>query len=158
MSHFLKAGLEQDELEFTTFTSKKTVKSKLNYPGKEITAPKWGKTIPEHINYVVWAFTTSYPAYARWRDYANDYQLRNPGHGFGSTLITEVLRYHSSKRIEGDIFKINNNLRPVYARIYLLEYPNAPLEIRKSWLNVLSKAEWQTIINAWEAAKDGTNA
>lgn len=46
--------------------------------------------------------------------------------------ITEVLRWHSGLRSNGDVFKVNNNYSAGMARLAMLEYPvlNGFFELR----------------------------
>jgi hypothetical protein len=159
MSRSEKAGLEQNELEFTTSEALDVQKQapKLKYPGKKTTAPTWGKTITQHVKYFVWLFRENPQFYKRFCDYGNEYQARNPGEAFGAALIFEVLRFHSSVRTDGDIYKFNNNARSTFAWLYKKQYPEAKIEIRNSWIKHLTDEERQPIIEAWEASKNDPN-
>ena len=46
------------------------------------------------------------------------------GKKFGSNMIMEKIRWESYfLKKEGDIYKVNNNYSPHYARLFLREYP-----------------------------------
>ena len=42
---------------------------------------------------------------------------------YGAKGIIERIRWHTSVETSGDIFKINNNHAPFYARLFMVDYP-----------------------------------
>lgn len=48
----------------------------------------------------------------------------NAGHEhYGAKGVIERIRWHTSVETGGDIFKINNNWAPFYARLFMVDYP-----------------------------------
>lgn len=42
---------------------------------------------------------------------------------FSAQMIFERIRWYSQIETSGDVYKVNNNYRPDYARMFLVEYP-----------------------------------
>jgi hypothetical protein len=118
--------------------------------GKPTTAPRWTDQIPDRIAYFCWVLREHPHIYTKFRALADEYRARNPGHPFSAELIIAVMRYHSSVRAEGDVYALNATLKPLMARLYLLERNDAPIEKRNAWLDHLSQAEWGQILAAWQ--------
>jgi hypothetical protein len=118
--------------------------------GTKTTAPKWTDRVPDRIAYFVWTLRQNPSIYWKFRELADEYQKRNPGHPFSAELILAVMRFRSSVRAEGDVFSLNATLKPLMARLYLRERPGAPIELRNAWLDHLSQTEWNQILGAWE--------
>jgi hypothetical protein len=116
-----------------------------------IPAPAWTDRVPDRIAWCVWFLSQNPLVYSKFRELANQYQARNPGRGFSSELIVNVLRFHSSTRAEGDQYALNSNAKSLLARLFLLEQPKAPIEKRNSWLDHLAPNEMQLILDAWQA-------
>jgi hypothetical protein len=117
--------------------------------GKPITAPRWSDQIPDRLAYFAWILRQHPHIYAKFRALADEYRVRNPGQPFSAELIIAVMRFRSSVRAEGDVFALNATLKPLMARLYLRERPDAKIELRNAWLDHLSHAEWGEILTAW---------
>jgi hypothetical protein len=102
--------------------------------------------------WALWFLGSSFSVYEQFRDTADAFANAHPNLRFGSALIVERMRFMTSARIKDDTFKINNNVRSLLARLYLLERPTAKLETRKSWFDRLNPAEREIIIAAFVEA------
>lgn len=131
---------------------------------KAVTTKLWTELISDRLEWCVEALTTNPTLYTRFRDLANAHRAADSEKRFGVEHILQRLRWDTNARQDGDMFKLNNNLRPLFARLYLSEYPDAQLEIRKSWLDLLHPSEWSVIIDAFVsvggviAVRDGESA
>jgi hypothetical protein len=123
---------------------------------KRIAAPKWSERIPDRIKWSEWFLQNNPQVYRKFYGLANEYEQRNPGRGISSELIVNVMRFQTRIRATGDVFGISSNAKPLLSRLYLLEYPNAKMECRKSWLDHLAPQEWKQITDAWKSAKNAT--
>lgn len=66
-------------------------------------------------NFAIWVAFAEAASYARWRGYKR----------YSARRILEELRYSTALRESGSRFKLNNNVAPDLARLYLLFYPEA---------------------------------
>lgn len=118
--------------------------------GQKLTKPPYTERIPDRIANFAAVLTQHPEVYHKFRQLADEYQRRNPGQPFSSELIVSVMRFRSSVRVEDDQFAINANLKPLLARLYLIERQDAPIEKRNAWLDHLSQDEWGQILAAWQ--------
>jgi hypothetical protein len=116
-----------------------------------ITAPVWNENVNNRIAYATWFIRENPAVYQGFRTLANNLRERDPDRPFGASLILETLRYHTTIKNEGDVYCLNNNLKSLMARLYLLEYPDAKLEVRGCWLDHLSPSERAQIFDAFKA-------
>jgi len=49
--------------------------------------------------------------------------LRSGRKNYSANAIFERIRWHSEIETQGDDFKLNNNHRPYYARLFMHDYP-----------------------------------
>jgi hypothetical protein len=89
--------------------------------------------------------------YLAFRALANDWQRRNPGARFGAKMLVETLRYQTTVSENGGAFKLNNSHTALLARLYLAEFPRAPLETRESHLDNLTSGLWGNLRSLIEA-------
>lgn len=118
---------------------------------RTVTAPAWSDNISTKVAWCVWFLETHPEVYQTFRAAADAKRLGNPDARIGVDVIVQNLRWNTGTRATGDIFKLNNNCRPLLARLYLRERPGAKLETRRSWLDTLHPHEWQIILTALEA-------
>jgi hypothetical protein len=85
--------------------------------------------------------------YRRFKERANDWRRRNPGARFGAKMIVEVLRFESNVAESDGAYRLNNNHTALLARMYLAEYPEAPLETRESGLDSLHSGVWGHLLS-----------
>jgi hypothetical protein len=107
--------------------------------GTPCTVPAYTERIPDRIANFCHVLERNPHIYRKFKELANEYQL-----------IVSVMRFHSSVRVDGDQYAINANLKPLLSRLYLIEYPDAPIEKRNSWIDHLSQTEWNQILGAWQ--------
>jgi hypothetical protein len=118
------------------------------------TAPQWGSTVPERIAWAIY-FLTANPMV--FRSLADEFHLKNPKKRVSAELIVNQIRWYSATRTEGDQFSINTNCKSLLARLYHLERPDVGIDLRKSWIDVLHEAEWNTILEAWRSANGSSS-
>ncbi len=141
-----KAGTEQAMLNFST-----------TYPGKKNTAPKWSENIDDRIAWCCWFLENNPSVYETFKVIADARVFKNPDKRISSEGIVNALRYDTNVRADGDQYAINSNAKPLLARLYQLERPNAKLDSRNSWLDHLDPCEWKVILDAWRSA-DGSSS
>jgi hypothetical protein len=112
---------------------------------------EFGGDAPSRIKWAVWYLQTNFAVYRAFRARADDFRARNPNARFGASMIFEALRYLSSDHAKEDIFAVNNNAISLFARLYLLEEPDAKLETRGAWFDLLSSDERRVILDVFVA-------
>ncbi len=115
-----------------------------------VSAPVWNDNVHNRIAYATWFIRENPPVYQGFRSLANALRAGNPDRPFGASLILETLRYQTAIKNEGDVYCLNNNLKSLLARLYILEYPGARLEVRGCWLDRLSPSERAQIFDAFK--------
>jgi hypothetical protein len=83
--------------------------------------------------------------YPEFRRLADDWRERNPGRHLSADMIAHVIRFQTPVT-EADAFKINNSVTPLLGRLYLLERPEASLEVRHSHLDSLHSGMWGRLL------------
>ncbi len=117
---------------------------------RDVTAPRWGKSITEKIAWCTWFLEKNPRVYDLFEKFANQWQAARPGGRISADAILQRIRWETTVRAVGDVFEVNNNARAVLVRLYCTTDPSAKFEQRKCWLDVLSTQEWQQILAAHE--------
>jgi hypothetical protein len=119
-----------------------------------VTAPPWGHTSTERVAWAVWFVGTQPQVYAQFKRFADDFYCT--GRRISAEMCINLVRWESTKHAKGDVFEVNSNAKSLLGRLYLLEHPDANLEKRKSWLDLLHPEEWDEILTAWREAHAAT--
>lgn len=127
--------------------------ARLNF--STITAPVWNELVTNRIAYAKWFICHNPLVYIGFRNLANTFRAKHPTAPFSVSLIFETLRFQTFVSTKGDIYCLNNNAKSLLARLYLREYPDAKLEVRKSWVELLSPSERAEIFDVWSAIHSG---
>jgi hypothetical protein len=106
------------------------------------------------LAWAIWYLEKHPELYRKFRFLADDYLAKKPRGLLSADMILHVIRYNSSG-VDGDAYRLNNNLTPLYARLYQIERPNAPVKTRKSWLDELSEADTARLMFAFAPLRDG---
>lgn len=104
--------------------------------------------------YCLWHLEHNYRTYQAFRELADRYREFNPARMLSADMICHVIRFELGMRNEGDTFHISNNLVSWYARLYLLERPDANFGKRTSWMDNLSPEEWDEVRLLLETVKE----
>jgi hypothetical protein len=105
--------------------------------------------IPPRHDDIKWcgSFLQKHPeVYAAFSHAASQIRAVNPDAPFSVDAIIQDLRWKMESRERNGRFTCNNNARALMARLYKRAYPDAKLEMRKSWLDTLQECEWQQIL------------
>lgn len=116
-----------------------------------VTAPDFAT---DRLAYYVWHLREYPQIYKAFRHWCDQYRAPKPDRHVSADMICHVIRYQTGLKAGGDQFDINNNLTPLFARLYTLERPLANFGNRKSWLDILQPDEWQQIIDAFEPIRE----
>ena len=116
------------------------------------TAPPF-ETAP--LLWAVWHLERHPDIYRKFRQLADDYLARRPNGVLSADMILHVIRYNTGLSASGDPYKLNNNLTPLFARLYQLERPNVPVKTRRSWLDDLSESDSARLQTAFGPLRDG---
>jgi len=106
---------------------------------------------------LLWAiwYLENHPAlYTKFRTLADGYLAKKPRGLLSADMILHVIRYNAGG-VDGDTYRLNNNLTPLYARLYQIERPNAPVKTRKSWLDDLNDEDMARLMRAFAPLRDG---
>lgn len=106
------------------------------------------------LAWAIWYLEQHPELYRKFRDLADDYLAKKPRGLLSADMILHVIRYNAGG-VDGDTFRLNNNLTPLYARLYQIERPNAPVKTRKSWLDELSDTDMARLMFAFQPLRDG---
>jgi hypothetical protein len=117
-----------------------------------VTAPKWGKIVPERIAWSIHFLTVNPLVYKKFRELADEFHARNPKMRVSAELIINQIRWLTVTRTEGDPYAINSNCKSLLVRLYHLERPEVQIDLRKSWIDLLHVSEWESILSAWRSA------
>jgi hypothetical protein len=71
---------------------------------RNVKAPPWGSTIPEHLDYLAWHLEQHPETLERFFQLADDHQRRKPGRRFSANDAFAVMRWQDSGHAEGDVF------------------------------------------------------
>ena len=84
---------------------------------------KKGGDMSEDLKQAWWRFHKENPeVWELFQQYT--FQVIARGHkNYSVNAVIERIRWHSSVETQGDVFKINNNHRPYYARYFHHMYP-----------------------------------
>jgi hypothetical protein len=121
------------------------------------TAPQWGSTVPERIAWAIYFLTANSQIYRKFRSLADEFHARHPKKRVSAELITNQIRWLSAVHAEGDNFRLNSNCKSLLARLYHQERPDVKIDLRKSWIDVLHEAEWETILEAWRSVNGSSS-
>ena len=116
---------------------------------QDITAtPTWGKSLEDHIKYLIWIGRERRELYTRFAAAADEWLKGNPGKVLRAEYVVNVLRV-TEQGIEGDQYAVNSNLKALFARLYALEHPGTRIQRRGSFLDDLEPGVWYAIIEAF---------
>lgn len=116
-----------------------------------VTAPNFS-TNP--LAYYIWHLEQHPEMYQAFRQYADAYRVGAPRRRLSADMICHVMRYQSALKAGDDIFQVNNVLTPLYARLYLLERPDAVIDTRPSQLDALLPEERAQLLAAFAPLKE----
>lgn len=119
----------------------------IQWPHNKMTAPKWEES---PIDWTVYYLKEEAQVYREFRRLCDDALRRNPGMTLSADRVLHVIRWETEVKAMGDKFHVNDHASALFARLYKLERPNANFRSRKSIFDMLSKNEWQRILNAFE--------
>ena len=122
------------------------------------TAPEWGDTIPQHIVWSCWFLEQNPHVSKAFVARANELRSNDPTRRISSEEIIGYLRWHTLIGTTGDTFKIGSNAKSLLGRLYKRAHPEAIIDNRRAWLDVLTNDEWQQILNAWQNATNGSES
>ena len=105
--------------------------------------------------WAVWHLEKHPEIYRKFRELADKYLQNRPGGVLSADMILHVIRYNTGLSATGDVYKLNNNLTPLFARLYQLERPSAPVKTRRSWLDDLSESDAARLSAAFAPLRDG---
>lgn len=108
-----------------------------------VTAPDFGT---DPLAYYHWHLSTHPEMYVAFRRQADLYRAPDPGRRFSADMICHALRFQSGLSAAGDLYQVNNNVTPLYARLYRHERPGAAVAVRGSMLDALDPAEWAALL------------
>lgn len=126
----------------------------LEFPvGGTVTAPDW-ETRP--LDWFIYMLETNPALYKAFRRIADEGLRRNPAMTLSADRILHVIRWETDLKGEGDIFKINDHLTALFARLYVLERPQHKdkFRSRKSFLDSLTKNEEERLLLAFEPLRE----
>ena len=114
-------------------------------------APLW-QDAP--FEWCLWYLRENGHIYRAFRDAADALFERHPTARTSAETIIQHLRYLTPATADGDPFKVNNNARSLFARLYIHERPHrkAQFERRRSHLDDLGPTEKWALVRA---ARDG---
>jgi len=117
------------------------------------TTPSWAE---DKFGWCLWYLNENGHLYVAFREAADALFERHPTARTSAETILQHLRYLTPATAEGDPFKINNNARSLFARLYLVERPQYrdQFERRTSHLDLLSGSEKWALVRAAEAAAE----
>jgi hypothetical protein len=113
---------------------------------ESITAPDWDT---DRIGWCEWFLRENAAVYQAFRAKADEFRRWNLDRPISGEWIVNDLRFASNTRAVGDTYGISSQAKSLLSRLYKIEYPDANFDLRNSWLDHLSQAEWQRILNAW---------
>ena len=125
-----------------------------------VTAPDLAPTVTapdfsvDPLGYYVWHLQKHGEMYQAFRQHADLYRQRNPTRLISADMICHVLRYQTGLGADDDEFRVNNNLTPLYARLYKLERPDARMGLRKSSLDGLLPDERVLLYKAFAPLRE----
>ena len=122
------------------------------------TAPEWGDTLPQHIVWSCWFLNRNPHVYQAFAARADALRSSDPKRRISSEEIIGYLRWHTLIGTSGDTFKIGSNAKSLLGRLYKRIHPDAIIDNRRAWLDVLTPEEWQPILDAWQNAANGSNS
>lgn len=108
-----------------------------------VTAPDFA-TNP--LAYYTWHLLKHPEMYVEFRRLADLYRAPNPGRPVSADMICHALRFQTGLHAADDTFAVNNNLTPLYARLYLRERPGANVSTRSSKLDDLTDGVWAELL------------
>lgn len=118
-----------------------------------VTSPDFGR---DPLGYYIWHLNTHGELYQAFRGLADTYRLRNPQRPVSADMICHVLRFNSTLGADDDTFRVNNVITPLYARLYLIERPQARISVRNSWLDTLNEIERELLYSAFYPLREVT--
>lgn len=91
--------------------------------------------VRQHIARAFWKYHAENP-HELFKKYARE--LKNAGRmNYGSGAIFERIRWHLAVETRGDEFKLNNNYRSCYSRLFVHEHPEFT-----GFFRTRTKQEW----------------
>lgn len=117
---------------------------------KKTAAPPWSENVDQRIAWAVWHLRENGHLYLQFRRLADQYLAR--GNAFSAKVVLNVMRF-VGRGATGDVFAVNNNLEPLFARLYMLER-RCKFEQRKCWLDLLGDAEFAQILTAFAPLRE----
>jgi hypothetical protein len=119
-------------------------------------APDW-QTHP--LRWCHWYMRTNGHLYVAFRAEVDARLRRYPEARISADAVMHYLRWATPLNARGDLYKINSNAAPLFARVYLAERPQhvERMSLRRSILDDLSATELHAMAHAaWRAAQEGT--
>lgn len=108
-----------------------------------VTAPSFSAN---PLAYYRWHLKHHPKMYAGFRTLADQYRAIDPTRRVSADMICHTLRYHSGLHADDDQFTVNNNMTPLFARLYRHEREDANVETRTSQLDALTEDEWAALL------------
>lgn len=106
------------------------------------------------LEFYAWHLRHHGDVYEAFRLLCDRYREAAPHRVLSADMICHVIRYQTGLAATDDTYDINNNLTPLFARLYHLERPDARFRNRTSWLDTLPPDEWQIILDAFEPLRE----
>jgi hypothetical protein len=122
-------------------------------------ALNFDKSTPEYaddpVGWAVAMLEKNGQVYRAFRRLCDERLAANPAARIGSKQVIEVLRWFTNERMAGQHAKINNNVAPLFTRLYLIERPQHKdaFSTRRSVWDSLSAAEEERLLLAFEKVR-----
>lgn len=117
-----------------------------------VTAPRWEN---DPVSWACWYLSNNPHVYRTFRRLCDDALKRNPHAIISADMVLHVIRWETSIKGAGDVFRINNLASALFSRLYALDRPKRKgcFRIRKSIFDMLTPDEERRLMNAFEGVR-----
>lgn len=129
----------------------------LVFPISEVTAPPWiPNDVEACLRYYIWFLENNGHVYEEFRNICDDSVQQNPKITLSARFILHMIRWRTELKGDADVFKINDHVSSLFARLYVLERPQYKDKFRnrKSFLDSLTKTEEERLLLAFEPLRE----
>lgn len=124
----------------------------LPLPKSTVTAPNFADN---PARWAIWYLQHNAHVYQEFRRRVVEMADARPGVALSADQVLHVIRWDRMLKAEGDLVAINNNLSSLYARLFVIEFPQykGVFSLRRSVWDDLPEREWSEVLAAFHPVR-----